>query len=95
MLVVTPNTCIDVTTWLPALVPGSVSRGTRTEVTAGGKGVNVIRTLTALGRAPTLVGLRKVVVSETGSLVATIQQPPEQTRFGLERGCYLRLKILK
>ncbi len=44
---------------------------------------------------PTLVGLRKVVVSETGSLVATIQQPPEQTRFGLERGCYLRLKILK
>ena len=41
MLVVTPNTCIDVTTWLPALVPGSVSRATRTEVTAGGKGVNV------------------------------------------------------
>ena len=43
MLVVTPNTCIDVTTWLPSLVPGSVSRATRTEVTAGGKGVNVCR----------------------------------------------------
>ena len=57
MLVVTPNTCIDVTTWLPSLVPGSVSRATRTEVTAGGKGVNVCRTLRALGGTPRLVGL--------------------------------------
>lgn len=57
MLVVTPNTCIDVTTWLSALVPGSVSRATRTEVTAGGKGVNVCRTLQALGDTPRLVGL--------------------------------------
>lgn len=57
MLVVTPNTCIDVTTWLPTLVPGSVSRATRTEVTPGGKGVNVCRTLRALGATPRLVGL--------------------------------------
>ncbi len=57
MLVVTPNTCIDVTTWLPSLVPGSVSRATRTEVTAGGKGVNVCRTLRALGGRPRLIGL--------------------------------------
>ena len=57
MLVVTPNTCIDVTTWLPALVPGSVARATRTEVTAGGKGVNVCRTLRALGDSPLLIGL--------------------------------------
>jgi 1-phosphofructokinase family hexose kinase len=57
MLVVTPNTCIDVTTWLPTLVPGSVSRATRTEVTAGGKGVNVCRTLRVLGGHPRLVGL--------------------------------------
>ncbi|HYN68540.1 MAG TPA: hexose kinase [Ornithinibacter sp.] len=57
MLVVTPNTCIDVTTWLPSLVPGSVSRATRTEVTAGGKGVNVCRTLRALGDSPRLIGL--------------------------------------
>ena len=70
MLVVTPNTCIDVTTWLPALVPGSVSRATRTEVTAGGKGVNVIRTLTALGRAPTLVGLSPVSDPRLGELLA-------------------------
>jgi 1-phosphofructokinase family hexose kinase len=57
MLVVTPNTCIDVTTWLPTLTPGSVSRATRTEVTAGGKGVNVCRTLRALGDRPRLIGL--------------------------------------
>lgn len=57
MIVVTPNTCIDVTTWLPSLVPGSVSRATRTEVTAGGKGVNVCRTLRALGDRPRLIGL--------------------------------------
>ncbi len=57
MLVVTPNTCIDVTTWLATLLPGSVSRATRTEVTAGGKGVNVCRTLRALGDRPRLIGL--------------------------------------
>ena len=60
MLVVTPNTCIDVTTWLPLLAPGSVSRATRTEVTAGGKGVNVCRTLRALGAVPRLIGLSAV-----------------------------------
>ena len=60
MLVVTPNTCIDVTTWLPTLAPGSVSRATRTEVTAGGKGVNVCRTLRALGDSPRLIGLSAV-----------------------------------
>ena len=57
MLVVTPNTCLDVTTWLGALVPGTVSRATRTVTVAGGKGVNVCRTLRLLGRAPRLLGL--------------------------------------
>ncbi|MGG5257916.1 1-phosphofructokinase family hexose kinase [Phycicoccus avicenniae] len=57
MLVVTPNTCIDVTTWLTTLAPGTVSRSSRTVSTAGGKGVNVCRSLRALGRAPRLVGL--------------------------------------
>ena len=57
VLVVTPNTCIDVTTWLPTLAPGSVSRAARTVATAGGKGVNVCRTLRALGDTPRLVGL--------------------------------------
>ncbi|WP_229661781.1 1-phosphofructokinase family hexose kinase [Phycicoccus endophyticus] len=53
----TPNTCIDVTTWLATLVPGTVSRSSRTVSTAGGKGVNVCRTLRTLGRTHRLVGL--------------------------------------
>ncbi|PKW27262.1 fructose-1-phosphate kinase [Phycicoccus duodecadis] len=57
MLVVTPNTCTDVTTWLAALAPGTVSRSRRTASTAGGKGVNVCRTLRALGREHRLIGL--------------------------------------
>ncbi|NHA69114.1 1-phosphofructokinase family hexose kinase [Phycicoccus flavus] len=57
MLVVTPNTCIDVTSWLATLTPGTVSRSRRTTQTAGGKGVNVCRTLRALATDPTLVGL--------------------------------------
>ncbi|GAA4398322.1 1-phosphofructokinase [Fodinibacter luteus] len=70
MLVVTPNTCIDVTTWLPVLVPGSVSRASRTEVTAGGKGVNVCRTLRALGVTPRLVGLAPVADPRLSELLA-------------------------
>lgn len=70
MLVVTPNTCIDVTTWLPALAPGSVSRASRTEVTAGGKGVNVCRTLRALGGHPRLVGLSSVSDPRLADLLA-------------------------
>jgi 1-phosphofructokinase family hexose kinase len=70
MLVVTPNTCIDVTTWLPALVPGSVSRATRTDVTAGGKGVNVCRTLRALGDSPRLIGLAPVSDPRLADLLA-------------------------
>lgn len=57
MLIVTPNTCTDVTTWLTTLVPGTVSRSTRTASSAGGKGVNVCRTLRALGRPHRLLGL--------------------------------------
>ncbi len=57
MLVFTPNTTVDVTTWLAELVPGSVLRDRRTVVSGGGKGVNVCRTLRLLGHAPRLVGL--------------------------------------
>lgn len=47
MLVVTPNLCFDVTVLLPALVPGSVMRASRTDTTAGGKGINVVRSSSA------------------------------------------------
>lgn len=57
MLVVNPNTCIDVTSWLATLRPGTVTRSRRTVQSAGGKGVNVCRTLRALGEKPRLIGL--------------------------------------
>ncbi len=57
MLVVTPNTCTDITTWVPTLALGAVLRAPRTVVSAGGKGVNVCRVLGRLGHDATLVGL--------------------------------------
>jgi 1-phosphofructokinase family hexose kinase len=57
VLVVTPNTCTDITSWVPTLAPGTVARAPRTVVTAGGKGVNVARVLRRLGHETTLVGL--------------------------------------
>ncbi len=69
LLVVTPNTCIDVTTWLATLTPGTVSRSTRTSSTAGGKGVNVCRTLRVLGRSPRLLGLSPAEDSRLASFL--------------------------
>jgi 1-phosphofructokinase family hexose kinase len=57
VLVVTPNLCFDRTLWLDTFAVGTVSRPRRVSVTAGGKGVNVARTLRDLGHAPRLVGL--------------------------------------
>ncbi len=57
LVVVTPNTCTDVTTWVSTLAPGSVIRAPRTAISAGGKGVNVCRVLRRFGHTPTLVGL--------------------------------------
>ncbi len=57
MLVVTPNLCFDRTLWVDVFEAGTVSRPHRVEVTAGGKGVNVARTLRDLGRTATLLGL--------------------------------------
>lgn len=66
MLVVTPNLCFDRTLWVDEFEAGTVSRPYRVEVTAGGKGVNVARTLRDLGHRPLLVGL---VASEQGELL--------------------------
>ncbi len=49
MLVVTPNLCFDVTVRLPELIPGAILRATETSTTAGGKGVNVVRSAGATG----------------------------------------------
>ncbi len=51
--------------------------------------------VTESGDEPSIVGARRVVVAASGSLVATVKQPAEQTRFGFEPGCHLRLKITR
>ncbi len=57
MLVVSPNLCFDRTLWVEAFEAGTVSRPHRVEVTAGGKGVNVARTVNDLGATCTLLAL--------------------------------------
>ncbi|WP_375000785.1 1-phosphofructokinase family hexose kinase [Aeromicrobium sp. CTD01-1L150] len=55
MLVVTPNPCFDRTLWVDHFEAGAVARPYRVAVTAGGKGVNVLRTALDLGHAARLV----------------------------------------
>jgi hypothetical protein len=45
-------------------------------------------------RSPALIGTSQLFVSGQGALVATVQQPPEATRFAFERGCRLRMQII-
>lgn len=64
MLVVNPNLCFDRTLRVEAFEAGTVSRPSQVEVTAGGKGVNVVRTVRDLGGSATLVGF---VAEEDGA----------------------------
>ena len=57
MIVVSPNLCFDRTLWVEAFEAGTVSRPHRVEITAGGKGVNVARTVNDLGATCTLLAL--------------------------------------
>jgi 1-phosphofructokinase len=57
VIIVNPNLCFDRTLWVEAFEAGTVSRPHRVEITAGGKGVNVARTVTDLGGTCTLLGL--------------------------------------
>lgn len=57
MLVVNPNLCFDRTLAVDLFEVGTVSRPYDVKVTAGGKGVNVVRTASDLGVPAELVGL--------------------------------------
>lgn len=57
MLVVNPNLCFDRTLAVDTFEVGTVSRPYDVKVTAGGKGVNVVRTASDLGAPAELVGL--------------------------------------
>lgn len=56
ILVLCPNLAVDYTLRLENLEPGRVHRSRDYERRAGGKGVNVARTLSALGEEPLLCG---------------------------------------
>ena len=56
MLVVNPNLCFDRTLAVDSFEVGTVSRPYDVRVTAGGKGVNVVRTAADLGATAELVG---------------------------------------
>jgi hypothetical protein len=43
--------------------------------------------------SPGIIGVRQLVVSSCGSLVAAVEQPPERTQFAFEPGCKLRMSI--
>jgi len=66
ILVVNLNLTVDRIMEVDILVPGVVHRATRTDLQAGGKGVNVIRTLKTLGLSCRLLG---IVAGRTGDYI--------------------------
>ncbi len=69
MLIATPNLCLDITIRLPRLVPGAIARATATDISAGGKGVNVARAGALIGAAPVLTGFLPI---EDGARLADL-----------------------
>ena len=46
------------------------------------------------GKTPGIVAPKRLVVSHSGSLVGSVEQAPERTKFAFEPGCRLRMKIM-
>lgn len=66
MLTITLNAALDVTYEVPLLQPGQSHTVRRTTAQAGGKGINVARVVTSLGRRATISGL---IAGTTGALI--------------------------
>lgn len=71
ILCVTPNPAIDRTLHVDALRLGEVHRAKNSLAVAGGKGLNVARTIRALGGSPFCMGL---VGGHTGNLLAELAE---------------------
>jgi 1-phosphofructokinase family hexose kinase len=71
ILCITPNPAIDRTIIVPSLVLGSVNRAERSIVAAGGKGLNVARTIRILGGESLCMGFAG---GHTGRLLADLSQ---------------------
>jgi 1-phosphofructokinase family hexose kinase len=71
ILCITPNPAIDRTIFLPRLVVGDVHRAKKIMVAAGGKGLNVARSIRKLGGDPLCMGF---VGGHNGRLLADLTQ---------------------
>ncbi len=71
ILCVTPNPAIDRTLHVDSLRAGEVHRAEKTLAAAGGKGLNVARTILALGGSPLCMGL---VGGHAGNLLAELAE---------------------
>ncbi len=71
ILCLTPNPAVDRTLYLESLRIGEVHRSTNTLTAAGGKGLNVARTIRTLGGDPLCMGL---VGGHAGNLLADLSQ---------------------
>jgi 1-phosphofructokinase family hexose kinase len=71
ILCITPNPAIDRTLVVPNLVLGDVHRAQKIMVAAGGKGLNVARTIRTLGREPLCMGFAG---GHSGRLLADLAQ---------------------
>jgi 1-phosphofructokinase family hexose kinase len=71
ILCITPNPAIDRTIILPSLILGSVHRAQKSFVAAGGKGLNVARTIRILGGEPLCMGFAG---GHSGRLLADLAQ---------------------
>jgi len=47
------------------------------------------------GDAPAILGAKRLVVGNSGSIIGTVEQHPDLTHFGFERGCKMDLKIVR
>lgn len=71
ILCVTPNPAIDRTLRVASLQVGEVHRAESVLIAAGGKGLNVARTILALGGSPVCLGL---IGGHTGALLAALAE---------------------
>lgn len=71
IICVTPNPAVDRTLILPHLIPGEVHRAEEVIIVAGGKGLNVARSIRILGGQPLCMGF---VGGHAGHLLADLAQ---------------------
>jgi hypothetical protein len=62
---------------------------------SGDAEIEILGTFSQNGGGPGIVGARQLVVGRTGSVSTTLEQPKALTRFGFEKGCHLRMKIVR